>query len=208
MKTTLLLLMMILAAGCDQATLDQWDVQKQYPTYPEWGWWDNPAESKDETKSGGPSGNDTASKKLPPKSTPKPVKLAEASDDDWPDRSGSDEEIEETAIFAKDAVRKEAWPAVQELRSLNDLSDAKQQELLTKLKQDLPGWYKQLGVTQPTTTDPNWQMIVLWDFMPNASYWHATEGWRTVAKQRKVEFPDPITRRKLVQFILKMTQSN
>ena len=205
--------MMIVAAGCEQADWDQWDVKKQYPTYPDWGWWDNPAESKDATESGDPADNDTASEKLQPEITPQPVERAEASDDDWPDRPDSDEErqdkpADETTLFAKDAVRKEAWPAVQKLRSLDNLSGAKQQELLTKLKQDLPGWYTQLGATQPVTTDPHWQMIAVWDFMPNASYWHATEGWRTVAKQRKVEFPDPITRRKLVQFILKMTQSN
>ena len=218
MKTALLLLMMIVAAGCDQATLDEWDIQKKYPTYPDWGWWDNPAEVKEAAEeeaaeADAPAGSEDPSQESKPGTTPQPVELLEESDEDWPDRRDSDtdaasDEVTEATLFAKDEIRKQAWATVEKLRSLDDLPEAKQEALLADLKRDLPGWYKQIHQVPPAATDPHWQMIVVWDFTPNASYWRAVEGWKLIAKKRKVEFPEPVTRRKLVQFILKMTQSN
>jgi hypothetical protein len=216
MKTALLLLMMIVAAGCDQADLDQWDIQKQYPSYPDWGWWDNPAEAKEAekaTQAEATADSETPSEDANTASTPQPVELVEESEEDWPDRRDSDKDAvtgktDDATLFAADVIRKQAWPEVEKLRSLVDFPEAKQQALLASLKRNLPGWYKQIGQVPPDATDPLWQMIVVWDFMPNAAYWHAAEGWKLIAKKRNVEFPDPITRRKLVQFILKMTQSN
>ena len=186
----LILAIMMLSAGCNTDNF-----KKEWPEYPDWGWWDHPAEkTEDQTE-------DLADKTVPSLDRPdlsKPVEPVEPRHPSTP--------ITDPQLLEK--YRNSIWPETKQLSSLDEIPEEQRQEYIAHTIKMLPQWYAPLPVDPPDTSDPDWTTVVIWDFMPEREFSRAAEAYGRIAKQQNLPFPKYVTRRELMQFILQLTRGD
>ena len=200
MKHVLLLAVAsVLLVGCKSPS----EMRKEYPTWPAWGWWNKPAtpepadQEDDQPADDTPAVADTGVR-------PDTGRADTGRPDVTRVSTNTDTRAE---MLALDAHRKEVWDTVKNLRDLDEIPLDRRRQLLAKVEENLPAWYRPLDVEPPAPGSKDWTTIVVWDFMPNSQYWHAVRGWQAIAQEKGVPFPQDMTRRKLMQFIQQMTQT-
>lgn len=101
--------------------------------------------------------------------------------------------------------RQRVWQRVVELQNLDSLAPARRKIVLAEARRDLPGWYEPLPVDPPNPDDKNWITTLTWDFMPDEDFVAAKIKWKLIADQQDMTFPEPCSRRDLMQFIQHVT---
>lgn len=101
------------------------------------------------------------------------------------------------------------WPRIDMLRRKEETAPEKRKALIEEAVNKLPEWYAPLDVEPPTPYSDNWISVMVWDFMPGEQYAGEIAKWKKIAAGFDKPFPDPVTRRKLLQLIEEiMAQTN
>lgn len=203
-----IILVAVLAAiigGCDNSNMD---IRKQYPQWPNWGWWDHPAkddEKVDETKQkkeedevavGRP---ETVDDRTDVESS-KPADAKEKSITPLPDTTITKEQLAEK-IELLEQHREKVWRSVSMLREIDSLPLKEQNELRRKILENIDSWYEPMPILPPNTKEPDWTDVVVWDFMPTPIFSQAMNRWKTIAEKKNLKFPENPSRRDLLQYI-------
>lgn len=194
------------------------DFRKKYPRYPSWGWWDHPAEQASSPEE--PSKADEPAQTTEP-AAPLPTGRADMPLSDAPALApatrptnhpaapqAKDEPSDVVAInlpVTGEQHRQRVWQRVVELQNLDSLAPARRKIVLAEARRDLPGWYAPLPVDPPKPDSKDWITTLTWDFMPDEDFVAAKIKWKLIAQQQKMTFPEPCSRRDLMQFIQHVT---
>ncbi len=93
------------------------------------------------------------------------------------------------------------WPHVDMLRRKEEMTPEKWKSLIEDTVNKLPEWYAPLDVESPKPYSDNWISVMVWDFMPGKQYAGEISKWKKIAPGFGKPFPDPVTRRKLLNLI-------
>jgi len=215
-------LLVLLLAGCA-------DVQKDYPQFgKKWDWWKYPAKkqetsepSEDDAESGvrkhagkkadPPFEPSTDPPGTDPKSVPEPVLPSApiAPDDPAPASwapASSDSPKPDVPVVSLEAHRRAVWKEARQLRDLDRLPPERKRQVLDHARASLGAWYKPMPMTRPDPEKEDWVTMVIWDFMPDEEFDRAAEGWRKIAEQEGVAYPEIPTRRDLPKLIRKIRE--
>lgn len=235
--TTCILLTGLATVGCtnpDGSPMEWKDpmaeTKAKYPTYPEWGWWDHPADEvaladTDKTTPGETDPIKGSTVKIPaeriekkPATSPRtgeadtrpdmptsrpdtPTPDSPRPRRDKPARAKMSEKIDQVAQQIQADHRQRVWEEVVALRDMEDLTPLQQKTLTDKAVRNLKQWYAPLPENPPSPLDAEWIDILVWDFMPQRNFEKARARWRNVAKSSGKHFPENMTRRELLNYI-------
>lgn len=211
-------LVSLLALGCA-------DVQKDYPQFgKKWDWWKYPAkkqatsEPADHAKSGATKhAGDEADANRPDEALGENTPTDPRPDDAPPTLSdgeiepstsaaplpppGTEPSGEARPMVSLEDHRSVVWSEARQLRDLDQFPPERKQQVLDHARASLPAWYKPMPMTRPDPEKDDWVTMVIWDFMPDEEFDRAAEGWRKIAGQEGVPYPDIPTRRDLPKLI-------
>lgn len=189
-KITLLLIVagMTICAGCHTESF-----REKWPKYPDWNWWNHPAGQQAEEPA-----ETVPEKSVPSQKRPDLSKPAESVKSQYPSIP-----ITDPQLLAE--YRQSIWPEAKQLRNLNEIPAEQRREYVAHTIRMLPRWYAPLSVAPPDTHDPDWTTVVIWDFLPEQEFSRAAEAYGKIAGQQNLPFPKHVTRRELMQFILRLT---
>jgi hypothetical protein len=188
----LTILLVMAVVGCQKTHDPMADFKKKYPTYPAWGWWEQSAQPTE------PPADDEPADPQPPLADSDPAPATPPGD------LMSDLERHRSAV----------WPKVDELRRLTarrdrgEISYADMQASLENARAMLWDWYQPLKVPPPDPNDPEWITVMVWDFMPQEDFLRASDAWASIADSQGASFPNPATRRAVLQFVQRMTATS
>ena len=93
------------------------------------------------------------------------------------------------------------WLKVLVLRDRHDLDAISRTRIEAETKRDMATWYAPMGIQPPDPGSPDWDAVIVWDFMPEESFRQKSETWSKIALSKGVAVPDPLTRRKMMPLI-------
>lgn len=179
------------------------NVQETYPDFPEWGWWDRPADSDD---------SDVAAQNPPalPAKDDKPAATEAPSTAQPAARQARTSPVQDSTPHQPPANdlenhRQAVWQEAAVLRDLDGLSTTQKAKILASAKARLPEWYAPMPVAMPDPAGKHWTTTVVWDFMPEEEFQAAASACRNIARNQNQPFPDPPTRRGVMRFVQTMT---
>ncbi len=209
-KTALLMVVVgvpALLAGCKTPA----QMKAEYPDWPSWGWWENPAAATD---------TDEQTPTAKAESTPAPanettdaetaeVSLApaEPSQAGRQARHDAGPSIDSEGVDPLAEHRAQVWPTVSKLRDIDTLAPEQRLALLREAKTKLPEWYAPMPVDAPDPANSDWITVCVWDFMPEDEFQRAVDGCLAIAKQHNLVMPYPTTRRSVMNFMMDLASA-
>lgn len=210
-RATALLIVLAMTAmltGCK--TPEQ--MKADYPDWPAWGWWDNPAPTDDApapasasnasataSTNNGPASSSSMLADEPAMAAP-PQRDAQGRSDAVPGA-----QAEPASSLARH--RQQVWTTVAKLRDLDTYPAAERTALLDEAKSNLPAWYKPMSVDAPDTRSPEWVTVCIWDFMPEDEFTRTVAGCQAIARKHNLDFPYPATRRDVMAFVKRLADA-
>ncbi len=189
-----IVLLAVMVGGCQ-------DFKQKHPDFPKWGWWEKKAPTTQPVTA--PS-ND-ASQPLGPVDNPQDSTAPSDTAADMPATQPVDQPaVKGTPIPEPPNHRSEVWEHVSKLRDLNSYPEDEQKKMIAYAQEHVQDWYKSMDVTSPDMNKPDWVIVMVWDFMPPADFQRAAANWKKIAENENVEFPENLTRRKLMKFVIEM----
>jgi len=210
-KCLAIVLLAMILGGCQ-------DFKEKHPDFPKWGWWD-----KKEAPATKPAIVDPAppTKTAKDKPAEKPIGLVETPEktsEETPEKTSltpapkatpetqpaGPTPVKPAAIPEPPNHRSEVWTHVSKLRDMGNYPAEEQKKMITYAQENVQQWYKPMDVTSPDMNKSDWVIVMVWDFMPATDFQMAAANWKKIAEAEKVEFPQNLTRRKLMKFVRKM----